>query len=121
MGRVLVVDDEGSLRRLVRTILEMEGHEVVEAEDGRFALQVLQKEGLTAFDVIVLDLMMPWIDGWEVLRNLDTERPRVIVLTAREDAYAESRAQKSHPVYRYIKKPYDPEELAEAVKDALAV
>ena len=118
MARILVADDEGSLRRLVRSILEQEGHEVVEAEDGRFALNALQKQG--PFDVLLLDLMMPWVDGWEVLRSINLDRPHVIVLTAREDQYSEDRADKAHEVFRYITKPYDPEELIGAVKEAIA-
>ena len=117
MARVLVVDDEGSARRLVRLILESEGHEVVEAQDGRYALSALEQEG--PFDVLVLDLMMPWVDGWEVLKNLEWSPPRVIVLSAREDEYAEERAERTHPVYRYIIKPYEPDELIDAVRDAL--
>ena len=118
MSRILVVDDEGSVRRLMRVILEMEGHEVIEAEDGRYALSALQKDG--PFDLVVLDLMMPWVDGWEVLRNLDWMPPKVIVVTAREDEYAENRAERTHPVFRYIIKPYEPDELVDAVREALA-
>ncbi len=116
MARILVVDDEGSLRRLVRAVLEQEGHEVVEAEDGRFALSALQKQG--PFDVLLLDLMMPWVDGWDVLRSINLDKPKVIVLSARDDDYSEDRASKAHEVFRYIAKPYDPEELVQAVRDA---
>lgn len=117
MGRILVADDEGSTRTLVTKILELEGHEIVEAEDGRYALLKIQKEG--PFDVLVLDLMMPWVDGWEVLRNLPDWSPKVIVLTAREDQYAEERAERGHEVFAYIVKPYDPDDLVNSVRDAL--
>lgn len=118
MARILVADDEGSLRRLVRSILEQEGHEVVEAEDGRFALNALQKQG--PFDVLLLDLMMPWVDGWEVLRSLEFSPPPVIVVTGRDDDYAEARTEQTYPIARYLTKPYDPEDLAEAVRDILS-
>jgi CheY-like chemotaxis protein len=117
MARVLVADDEGSTRALVRMILQLEGHTVVEAEDGRFALASLQNDG--PFDVLVLDLMMPWVDGWEVLRNVQWAPPRVIVLTARDDPYAEQRAERSKTVFRYMTKPYDPDDLVNAVKEAI--
>ena len=118
MARILIVDDEGSLRRLLRMILEQEGHEIIEAEDGRYALLALQREG--PFQVLVLDLMMPWVDGWEVLRNLRHNAPKVIVLTAREDHYAEERAERSGDVFRYLTKPYDPDDVVAAVREALS-
>ncbi len=118
MARILLVDDEGALRGLLRTVMELEDHEVVEAEDGRYALEQLQRGG--HFDVMILDLMMPWVDGWEVLKNMNLESTKVIVVTARDDQYSEDRAERAHDVFRYFTKPYDPDELLDAVSAALA-
>jgi two-component system alkaline phosphatase synthesis response regulator PhoP len=113
MARVLVAEDEESLSKLVRVNLEDEGHDVVVAEDGRYALKALMEE---KFDVVVLDLMMPFTDGFEVLKNLGKNRPKVILLTARSDAYTHQRAEK-YEVDAYIEKPYDPMKLAEKVRE----
>lgn len=114
MAKVLVADDEPSLAELVRVNLSDEGHEVVIAEDGRYALDALMKEG--PFDVVVLDLMMPFTDGFEVLENVRGHQPKVIVLTARDDSYTQERARKFN-VDAYITKPYDPKVLADKVKE----
>jgi DNA-binding response OmpR family regulator len=116
MARILVAEDETSLAELVRVNLDDEGHEVVIAKDGRFALKALMDEG--PFDVIVLDLMMPWADGFEVLRNLGPKRPKIVVLTAREDEYSEQRAE-DFGIDAYLTKPYDPAVLAETVREVL--
>ena len=65
-------------------------------------------------DLVVLDLMMPWSDGFDVLRGMGAARPKVVVLTSADDAYSERRARELG-VDAYLVKPYDPEELAETV------
>lgn len=117
MAKILVAEDEASLAELVRVNLTDEGHDVLVAEDGRFALNALMEKG--PFDLIVLDLMMPWSDGFEVLRNLGNKRPKVVVLTARDDDYSEERAEKLG-IDAYLTKPYDPKELADTVNELLA-
>ena len=79
--RVLVVDDERDVQALVRMVLERQGYEVEAASDGR---EALQKIGEHRPDLVVLDLMMPEIDGWGVLERLrDTDAPpRVVLLSA---------------------------------------
>ena len=114
MAKVLVAEDELSLAELVRVNLADEGHEVVIAVDGRHALQALMKEG--PFDVVVLDLMMPFTDGFEVLENVRGRQPKVIILTARDDSYTKDRASKFN-VDAYITKPYDPKVLADKVRE----
>src|SRR5439155_19864869 len=83
-GRVLVVDDEDDIRELCRVNLEFEGYEVIDAADGEAALQLVRSDHP---DVIFLDLMMPKMDGWEVLRRLKeddaTASIPVILLTAK--------------------------------------
>ena len=84
MKRVLVVDDEDAIRNLVCQILQMEGFEVDSAVDGEKCL-----DKVCAFhpDVMVLDLMMPVLDGWGVLERLRGVKPHpaVVVLSARPD------------------------------------
>src|SRR5689334_2615449 len=86
--RVLVVDDDHLLRRLLRHRLEARGFAVEEAEDGRQTLARLE-DGPTLPDVLVLDAMMPSVDGFEVLRRLRadaaTARLPVVMLTARRE------------------------------------
>ena len=80
-ARVLVVDDEHALRRLLRLYLENEGYEVVEANDGLDGLSLLRRGG---FDVALVDVMLPELDGFEVLRRIRTESGiPIIVITAR--------------------------------------
>ena len=112
MARILVAEDDKPLAQLLTANLEQDGHEVVVAEDGRYVLDTLMEQ---TFDVVVLDLMMPWVDGFDVLLNLGSSRPRIVVLTARDDSYSERRAR-ALGVDAYLTKPYDPEELTATVK-----
>ena len=79
--RILVVDDERDVRSLVCHILIDHGYQVEQAVDGREALAKIQA---SPPDLVVLDLMMPEVDGWQVLRELQgrDSRPRVVVLSA---------------------------------------
>jgi DNA-binding response OmpR family regulator len=79
--RILVVDDERDVRSLVCHILVDQGYEVDQAVDGREALAKIRA---AIPDLVVLDLMMPEVDGWQVLRELQAmdSRPRVVVLSA---------------------------------------
>lgn len=117
MARILVAEDEKSLAELIEINLKDEGHEVVIAEDGRYALQALMDGG--PFEIIVLDLMMPWSDGFEVLENLGPAKPKIVVLTAREDAYTKDRAEAAG-IDLYLTKPYDPQELLQGISDLLS-
>ncbi len=81
MANVLIVDDEPTIRRLVQTVLELEGHQVTTADDGQ---QALARVGEEPPDVLVLDVRLPGIDGWEVLRRVDALQlgTRVVMLSA---------------------------------------
>jgi DNA-binding response OmpR family regulator len=116
---VLVVDDERSIRLLCRVNLAAAGMDVLEAEDGRAALELAQKERP---DLVLLDVMMPDVDGWTVARELaDDERTRdipVVFLTARADA-ADKRLGQELGGVGYLVKPFDPVLIGEYVEDVL--
>src|SRR5215467_2099417 len=102
-GRVLVVDDEEGVRSFVAEALEREGHEVVQAADGREALRAAREE---PFDVVITDLRMPVVDGMTLIRSLRTEQAdvEIIVLTAFGDVATAVEAMKLG-AFDYIQKP----------------
>ena len=111
--RALVVDDDAPIRQMLRTVLELEGWDVLEAEDGGQALALAQAERPHG---IVLDVMMPVKDGFEVLAELrQTEHGRqtaIVMLTAktgRTDILRGTRLGADH----YITKPFDPGAVVE--------
>jgi DNA-binding response OmpR family regulator len=118
VAHILVVDDDPDIRRLVSTILEGE-HKVDTAEDGQRALEALSS-GLP--DLVVLDVMMPLMDGFMVLKQMRVnglrESTRVLMLTART---AESDWVRGFKLGAdgYLTKPFDPDELIGAVGDLL--
>jgi DNA-binding response OmpR family regulator/DNA-binding CsgD family transcriptional regulator len=119
---VLVVDDEPDIRELVRLNLELDGHEVELAADGAEALAVVA-DGLRP-DLVLLDLMMPRVDGWEVLRRLkvdadpDVAATPVVLLTARAGELDRIRGG-IEGALRYLTKPFNVAVLLGAVTDAL--
>lgn len=79
MSRILVVDDHEDIRLLLRIELSADGHQISEAADGEQALAALASDPP---DLMLLDIMMPVLDGWEVLRRLDgQDAPPVVVIT----------------------------------------
>ena len=122
MASVLVVDDEEDIRDLVRINLELDGHEVATVSSGAEALERLADEADLP-DVIVLDLMMPGMDGWEVLTQLKTQQSEVaavpvLLLTARADDLDRIRGGIEGAI-RYITKPFTLDDLREEVRKAL--
>lgn len=118
---VLIADDEAPIRLLVRVNLEAEGYRVVEAADGVETLDAVRAERP---DVILLDVMMPHKDGWQVAEELlgDAELASipVIFLTARADLRDHERGLVAGAL-QYITKPFNPRELAACVEDAIRV
>jgi len=111
---VLVVDDDPDILDALSEILHVEGYEVQRARNGREALQRLE-EGLP--DLVLLDLMMPVMDGWEFARSLSGDaRPPIIVLSA--DRNVSSRAREIGAV-EWLAKPFELSELLAAVGRAL--
>lgn len=116
MATILVADDDGHIREVVRFALERAGHRVVEAADGLAALQRGQED---AIDCVVLDILMPELDGIEVCRRL-RERSRVPIL------FLSSRDEELDRILGlelgaddYVTKPFSPRELAARVKALL--
>ena len=114
--KVLVVDDEARMRKLVRDFLEREGFSVLEAEDGMRAMELFYEDKDIA--LIILDVMMPKMDGWQVCREgRQFSKVPVIMLTARSEERDELQGFELG-VDEYISKPFSPKILvarAEAV------
>jgi DNA-binding response OmpR family regulator len=117
--RILLVDDELSVQKLLTYPLRKEGYEVVPALDGREALDRLREDN---FDLVVLDVMMPKMDGFELTRRLRAEeatsRIPIILLTARaQDADLQQGFDAGAD--DYIRKPFSPQELRARVQSIL--
>ena len=120
MTRVLVIDDEAPIRLLCRVNLEAEGMDVIEAADGRSGIE-LARDGSP--DVVLLDVMIPGLDGWAVAEDL-LDDPRtsgipIIFLTARAELRDRARGIDLGGV-DYVTKPFNPVELAPRIRDLLA-
>jgi len=117
MPTVLVVDDERNIVELARLYLSKDGFRVLTAADGQRALELVQQERP---DLVVLDLMLPQVDGWEVCRRLrqaGNEVP-IIMLTARSDE-VDRIVGLEMGADDYMAKPFNPRELAARVKAVL--
>ncbi len=116
MTKVLVIDDEAPIRLLCRVNLEAEGMEVLEAPDGTAGLELARA---TPPDAILLDVMMPGLDGWgvaeELLRDERTRSVPIVFLTARADVRDRARGIDLGGV-DYVTKPFNPVELATLVQ-----
>jgi CheY-like chemotaxis protein len=117
LGRVLVVDDDEVIRRLIAVNLQLEGFDVETAIDGQ---DCLDKVVEIAPDVITLDVMMPRLDGWETAirlrRSPDTAHIKVVLITAR--AQEDDKNHGSHVgADAYLTKPFDPNEMIRVVRE----
>jgi two-component system response regulator MprA len=115
---VLVVDDEPSLREFLRRSLEAEGFHVEEAPDGESALKVIQDRA-EPFDLVLTDLSMPRIDGRRVSETVRRYRPSVAVLCMSADPDAVPHVESSDTPVRVLLKPFTPDDLYHAVRDAI--
>jgi DNA-binding NarL/FixJ family response regulator len=117
---VLVIEDEPDIRELIRINLELDGYRVVLAIDGAEGLAAVARDRP---DVIVLDVMMPTVDGWQVLAQLKSEASEmatvpVLIVSARADTMDRLRGGIEGALH-YLTKPFSPGELRDAVQDAL--
>jgi DNA-binding response OmpR family regulator len=117
--KTLVIDDEAPIRLLCRVNLEAEGIEVLEAPDGASGLEIASRERP---DAILLDVMMPGLDGWSVAERLLTDEQTksipILFLTARADIRDRARGMDAGGI-DYVTKPFNPVELASLVRDVV--
>ncbi len=120
MAKILVVDDEPAILQMLKMNLEMEGHEAILAGDGETAIKRIEVEQP---DIVLLDIMMPALDGWQVLQRLQemslSRPPKVLVVTAKGGERDISKAFELGAA-DYVPKPFDMEDLLERVKKVLA-
>lgn len=108
MFKILVVDDEKSIREVIKTYAEFEGHEVVEAVDGLDAIDKVKEED---FDVIVMDIMMPRLDGFSSYKEIKKiKNIPVLMLSARSEEYDKLFGFEIG-IDDYVTKPFSPKEL----------
>lgn len=115
---VLIVDDESRMRKLIKDFLTQKGYKTIEAEDGEKAIKIFE-EGTEKINLILLDVMMPKLDGWSVLRKIrQTSNIPVIMLTARGEEQDELFGFELG-VDEYITKPFSPKILVARVEAIL--
>jgi DNA-binding response OmpR family regulator len=119
-ARILVVDDDRVIQQLLKVNLELEGYAVEVADDGQEALE--RFDGFQP-NLVLLDIMMPRLDGWEVCRRLkdgvDSADVPIVLLSARaQDADVQRGTEMG--VAAYVTKPFDPIQLLDLVADILA-
>ena len=115
--KVLVVDDESRMRKLVKDFLTREGYAVLEAGDGMEAMDIFYEDKEIA--LVILDVMMPKMDGWQVCREIrETSKVPIIMLTARSEERDELQGFELG-VDEYISKPFSPKILVARVEAIL--
>ena len=120
-GRVMVVDDEEQIRKVVGMTLRKAGYDVQEAEDGEKAIQLMNEgENPLTMDVVICDIRMPKINGTEAIAYFRSQYPStpVIVLTGYPDVQLATSLLKSG-VVEYLVKPVERDKLVAAVKNAM--
>ncbi|MBV9412766.1 MAG: response regulator [Acidimicrobiia bacterium] len=109
---VLVVDDDDLVRKVVRAVLEADDYQVLEAPNGSQALEIIAERKPR---LVILDVMMPGIDGVDVCRQMSHDDARVLMLTAREDIETED-ASRAAGADDFLGKPFSSLELLEHVQ-----
>jgi DNA-binding response OmpR family regulator len=114
--KILVVDDERKIVDIVKAYLEKDGFQVTSAYDGKSALDLVRRQ---TPDLIVLDLMLPEISGWDVCRSLRKESDVPIIMLTARDETTDKIVGLELGADDYITKPFDPKELVSRVKAVL--
>ncbi|OOB78099.1 MAG: DNA-binding response regulator [Epulopiscium sp. Nuni2H_MBin001] len=115
---ILIVDDEFRMRRLVSDFLKREGYEIIEAKDGKEALEKID-EFHAQLDLILLDVMMPYYNGWEVLKRVRLKYSMpVMMLTAKDEEYDQLQSFE-HGADDFVAKPFSPMLLVARIKAVL--
>jgi CheY-like chemotaxis protein len=120
MPKVLIADDEDSMRQLVARAIAMDGHETVTAQDGAEALEILTRED-GAFDLLLTDIQMPVMDGIALALSAARDFPQLTILLM--TGYADQRERASNLnalVHDVVTKPFSVADIRTAVADALA-
>jgi two-component system, cell cycle response regulator CpdR len=120
MSRVLIADDEESMRMLVARAIAMDGHEIVTAQDGAEALDILTREN-GGFDLLLTDIQMPIMDGIALALAAARDFPDLIILLMTGFAHQRERASNLQAIaHDVITKPFSVADIRTAVADALA-
>ena len=118
MQTILIADDEERIRKLVGDFLKKAGYNIIEAEDGDSAFSLFEKSRKT-IDLIILDIMMPGLNGWEVCRKIrESSNVPVIMLSARSEEFDELTGYESG-ADDYVTKPFSPVILVKRVEALL--
>lgn len=116
--RILVADDDPTVREVLRLILDLEGHEVLVAADGPETIERLHRSQV---DIVLLDLAMPGLDGLEVCRRIKRlDVPPAVVVISAMDTREDERAARSAGADAYIRKPFSPAALVTLVEHLVA-
>jgi DNA-binding response OmpR family regulator len=120
MARILIAEDNAEIRALVSSILVEEGHKVSVAQNGQQGLEMLMEDPP---DILVLDIMMPQMDGYSVLKELKSsgvkDQMKILILTAKTSESDWVRGYKLG-ADSYLTKPFDTDELINAIEDLLS-
>ncbi|MDH4329393.1 MAG: sigma-54 dependent transcriptional regulator, partial [Nitrospira sp.] len=117
MEKILVVDDEQSLREVLSIMLKRTGYDVTSVADGEEAIELLNKD---IFDLVITDLRMPKIDGMEVLKAAKSASPETVVLIITAFASADSAVEAmKQGAYDYLTKPFQVDEVQLIIRNAL--
>lgn len=119
MPKVLIADDEDSMRQLVARAIAMDGHEIVTAQDGAEALEILIRED-GAFDLLLTDIQMPVMDGIALALSAARDFPQLTILLMTGFADQRERASNLNAlVHDVVTKPFSVADIRTAVADAL--
>ena len=120
--RILVIDDEQDIRQLIALILDAAGYEVAQAASGIEGLEALERSD---YDLVILDIMMPEMDGWEVCRQIKSRQRTkdlpVLILTVRSQPLDRVIGMEVVHANDYLTKPFERRELLETVERLVAI
>ena len=118
MAKILIVDDSWLTRRSLVAMLKKENYKIVEAEDGRKGLEAINEHKP---DCILLDLLMPEIDGFGVLEAMDKEKVASVIVLSADIQDSVRKKVENYGVFAFINKPPDEKELCTIVNKSLSV
>jgi diguanylate cyclase (GGDEF)-like protein/PAS domain S-box-containing protein len=117
-ARVLVVDDERRMRQSLVDLVKVQGYQADAADGGRAAIECLRR---AEYDLVLLDLCMPDIDGYAVMQHMTLHHPKVSIIVVSGDGSIQAAIHAlRHGAYDFLRKPYEPEELFKTVENALS-